>query len=650
MCGFAGVLNSGPGLREEEMELLATAMSDTLAHRGPDDSGRWVDAAAGIALGHRRLSIVDLSACGHQPMLSASGRYVVAFNGEIYNFPVLRETLHRLGHEFRGHSDTEVLLAAVCEWGVEAAVQQMVGMFAFALWDRDQRELHLCRDRMGEKPLYYGWMGESFLFGSELKALRAHPAWSGEVDREALTSYMRHACVPAPHSIYRGIRKLIPGSILTVRAADVGQEMRPKPFWSLSQVATEGVARPFAGSAEEATAELDALLRDAVAQQMVADVPLGAFLSGGIDSSTIVALMQAQSDRPVRTFTIGFNEEGYNEAEHAKAVARHLGTDHTELYVTPSEAMEVIPRLPTLYDEPFADSSQIPTFLLSELTRRSVTVSLSGDGGDELFGGYVRHVTGPKLWQRVGWPPRPVRRAAAGILSGVPSGWVDGAASGVNRLLPRRRRQVRAGEKVRKLAGVLRGDGPGGIYSSLISAWAFPEAAVLKGREAETILTRPSEWPALSELAAEMMYLDSVGYLPDDILVKVDRAAMGVSLETRVPFLDHRVVGFAASIPLEMKIRGGTGKWILRRVLDRYVPRELIDRPKMGFGVPIGEWIRGPLRGWAEELLDEGRIRQDGLLNPTAIRAFWREHLERRADRTTELWCVLMFQAWRVEQ
>ncbi|HEV3048989.1 MAG TPA: asparagine synthase (glutamine-hydrolyzing), partial [Longimicrobium sp.] len=527
MCGIAGALS--PAAPEAELRRTGEAMSGALLHRGPDDGGAWVDAPAGVVLAHRRLSIIDLSAEGHQPMHSADGRWVVVFNGEIYNFPALRDELASLGHAFRGGSDTEVLLAAVLQWGVRGAVERFLGMFAFALWDRRERELHLCRDRLGEKPLYYGWAGGAFLFGSELKALRAHPAWHGGVDRDALALFVRYGCVPTPYSIHHGIHKLPAGHLLRVRPG--AGDARPEPYWSLREVAERGARDPFTGGDAEAVDALEALLKDAVGRQMVADVPLGALLSGGIDSTAVVALMQAQSARPVRTFTIGFHEPGYNEAEHARAVAAHLGTEHTELYVTPDEAMSVIPRLPELYDEPFADSSQIPTFLVMQLARRAVTVALSGDAGDELFGGYNRYFWGRAVWRRMRRVPRPARTLMAAALNAAsPGGW-DRALSRLAPVLPGRLNQPRAGEKIAKLAGVLDSASPEEMYRRLVSQVQEPLSLAPGGSEPPTPATDPRAHPRLDDFTARMMYLDALTYLPDDILVKVDRAAMAVSLE-----------------------------------------------------------------------------------------------------------------------
>ena len=646
MCGISGLLDTSHQLGKHQLEAAVLEMVNTLRHRGPDDSGAWADARTGIALGHRRLAIVDLSPEGHQPMLSACGRYVISFNGEVYNFEALRCELESLGYAFRGHSDTEVMLAGISQWGLYSAVQRFNGMFAFALWDREERQLHLVRDRLGEKPLYYGWGGKTFLFGSELKALRAHPHFRAELNRDALCLYMRRQYIPAPYSIYEGISKVQPGMIVTINGNKPTAPPRITAYWSAQAAAERGVAEPFAGSDQEAVSHLDELLRDAIKLRMRADVPLGAFLSGGLDSSTIVALMQAQSERPVQTFTIGFHEASYNEADSAKAVARHLRTAHTELYVRPEEAMAVIPRLPILYDEPFSDSSQIPTFLISQLARRDVTVSLSGDGGDELFGGYSRYLWGRKLWKAVGWMPLGLRTLAARFLTArSPESWETMFAR-VGPMLPETIKQRNPGEKVHKLAELLRTELPEMLYLTLVSHWADPASVVLNASEPSTVLTDRAQWARLPDFAQRMMYLDQMTYLPDDILVKVDRASMGVSLEARVPFLDHRVVEFAWQLPLSLKIRRGQAKWLLRQLLYRYVPKALVERPKMGFGVPLDVWLRGPLREWAEELLDEKRLRDQGFFDPNPIRALWADHLSGRGNWQYHLWDVLMFQAW----
>ena len=644
MCGFLGFF--GGEIGSDGDEALLRSMADTLIHRGPDDGGVWCDGVKRIGLGHRRLAVVDLSPAGHQPMISASERYVIAFNGEIYNHLDLRLELKE--QTWRGHSDTETLLAGIEAWGLEATLKKSIGMFAFALWDRQTHSLMLARDRMGEKPLYYGWQGSGnervFLFGSELKALKAHPAFVAEIDRGALCLMLRHNYIPAPYSIYQGIAKLEPGCLLSISLAQPEQKIYK--YWDVVDVARAGVAQPFTGKPVDAVDALEVLVKDAVRQQMVADVPLGAFLSGGVDSSTVVALMQAQSSRPVKTFTIGFNEEGYNEAVHAKAVAQHLGTEHTELYVSPQQAMEVIPRLPSLYCEPFADSSQIPTFLVSQLAKQHVTVSLSGDAGDELFCGYNRYQITENLWRKLAIVPAPMRALAAkGITALSPSAW-DSLAN----IIPGANRYAALGDKLHKGAGVLSSATVDELYLGMVSHLRDPASWVIGGQEPPTHLTGLR--PDLGGLAVveRMMALDTISYLPDDILVKVDRAGMGVSLEGRMPFLDHRVVEFAWSLPLENKLCDGQTKWPLRQLLYRHVPRELIDRPKMGFGVPLHDWLRGPLREWAEGLLNEDRLRREGFFYPAPIQTMWEEHLSGQRNWMAQLWNVLIFQAWLSEQ
>lgn len=649
MCGFVGFLTAGHWARDEVAPGLLARMANTIVHRGPDGAGYWHDAASGIALGHRRLAIVDLSPAGAQPMHSACGRYVLAFNGETYNHRDLRRELGDL--PWRGHSDTETLLAGFGAWGIRATIERCIGMFAIAVWDKKERQLTLARDRLGEKPLYYGWQGQGadacLLFGSDLAALKVHPAFAAGINRDALALYMRHNAIAAPHSIYQGIHKLPPGSLRTISLAQ--REPKIEAYWSLAQVAQAGVATPFAGTGAEAVDALEALLKNAVRQQMMADVPLGAFLSGGIDSSTVVALMQAQSKQPVKTFTIGFDEKGYNEAVHAKAVARHLGTDHTELYVTPQQALDVIPKLPGLYSEPFADSSQIPTFLVSRLARQQVTVSLSGDAGDELFAGYNRYVLTRNMWGKLERLPLPLRRlGAAGIQALSPAAW-NALCKPVQPLLSGPLRQANMGDKLHKGAAVLDARNVDELYLGLVTHWD-PHGLVLGANEPLTHLRgNPLPLVGLDEVQ-RMMALDAITYLPDDILVKVDRAAMGVSLETRVPFLDHRVVEFAWRLPQHLKLRADVGKWVLRQVLYRHVPKELIERPKMGFGVPIDSWLRGPLRNWAEDLLSESRLRQEGFFNPVPIRLKWAEHMSGKRNWQHHLWNVLMFQAWLTGQ
>lgn len=641
MCGITGFYSLAD-FRAESATLHVCAMSDALAHRGPDDSGQWIDAAAGIALGHRRLSIVDLSAAGHQPMFSASGRYVIVLNGEVYNHVELRAELGDI--QWRGHSDIETLLAALERWGLCRTIEKAVGMFAFALWDRTERVLTLARDRIGEKPLYYGWQGQHFLFGSGIAALRRHPSFQGVMNRDVLTLYLRHGYIPAPHSIYVGIHKLLPGTVLQLgRSSSVGSLPDPVPFWSLRHVAATGRAAPFAGSDREAVDELERLLTRAVALQRVADVPLGAFLSGGVDSSTVVALMQQQSKVPVKTFSIGFEEPEYDEAGHSGAVARHLGTDHTGFYVTRREVIETIPTIPMVYDEPFSDSSA--SLLISRLARQHVTVSLSGDGGDEVFGGYDHYFRLNAIHEMMQRVPRRARRPIAAILLSLPEPVLSALAAPVHAFRGRRP-DLPSGQRLRQLAECLSAGDAIAAYRVLRSH-IDSSARLVLGANAEPVMPPdPADLPAGSSFVDAMMFVDGVSYLPDDILVKVDRAAMSVGLETRVPILDHRVVEFASRLPPRMKFRNGQGKWILRQLLERHVPSRLIDRPKMGFNLPVGSWLRGPLREWADDLLAEDRLRREGWFDAAMIRKHWHEHVSGRYDRQGLLWRLLAFQVW----
>jgi len=611
MCGFVGFLDPGKFSLDKAYAVLG-AMAEVLRHRGPDDSGLWLDAEAGIALGHRRLSVIDVTDAGHQPMMSDDGRFVLVFNGEIYNHLELRRAFGESA--WRGHSDTETLLAGICRWGLEKALRKSTGMFALALWDRDTRTLSLARDRMGEKPLYYGWQGNTFLFGSELKGLRRHPHFLGEIDRHALGLYARRGYIPAPHSIHAGISKLTPGSILEISSGASPGSVRPvHEYWSLAEVVNGVASHRFGGGPEEAVDTLEMALRGAIKRQRIADVPLGVFLSGGTDSSVVAALMQSISSVPVRTFTIGFEEKGYDEAAFARAVAKHLMTDHTELYVSAKEALEVIPELPRIYDEPFADMSQIPTLFVSRLARRHVTVALTGDGGDELFCGYDRYPQTEKNWSQLSLFPQRLRDAMQALLPHGPL--AEGIAS----------------------------RNPDVFYCFMNSQWKGYPGLVIGGEEKESTGSPPC---VLSDAKERMMYLDGTDYLPDDILVKVDRAAMSASLETRVPLLDHNVVEMAWRLPISVKFRNGITKWPLKRILYKYVPEHLVHRPKMGFGVPIHHWLRGPLRDWAEDLLSENRLRREGYFDPSFVRKEWETHIDGNKDRHYGLWTILMFQSW----
>lgn len=623
MCGLSGFISPN-SFTASATQLLQT-MAAAITHRGPDDSGTWHDTQTGIGLAHTRLSIVDLSPAGHQPMNSACERYVIAFNGEIYNHLALRQELeaNQLAPVWRGHSDTETLLACFAVWGIEKTLQATVGMFAIALWDKQQGVLTLARDRMGEKPLYWGWCGDTLLFGSELKALKAHPAFKADIDRNALALLLRHNYIPAPHCIYRGIEKLRAGYFVQIKQGLQRKDVVPTPYWSLKTAVEAGLANPFSGNDTQAVNLLEQQLSASIGLQMLADVPLGAFLSGGVDSSTIVALMQQQSRRPVQTFAIGFDERGYNEAEYAKEVAAHLGTEHAELYVGAAEALAVIPKLPQIYCEPFADSSQIPTYLVSHMAKQQVTVALSGDGGDELFGGYNPYQFAPKVWRAISQLPLALRKLAVSVLSGLP--------------LP---------DKLHKLLNVLPASDREGFYSALMSHWQQPEQVVIGAGQSTTAINTPAAWPQTDSFAHWMMAMDAQQYMADDILVKVDRAAMANSLETRVPLLDHRVVELAWQLPMHLKIREGKGKWVLREVLYRHVPRELIERPKKGFSIPLDQWLRGPLRDWAEALLAESRLQQEGYFMAKPVRELWNEHLGGKRDNALKLWSILMFQAW----
>ena len=647
MCGFAGVFD--PGTETAAWSPRLAGMAAALSHRGPDDEGLWHDAIAGIGLAFRRLAILDLSAEGHQPMVSASGRYVIAYNGEVYNFRELRATLESGGARFRGHSDTEVMLAAFEAWGLTEAVSRFVGMFAFALWDRNERRLHLVRDRMGIKPLYWGWSRGALLFGSELTALRRDPSCEARLDRAAVASFLRFSYVPAPYSIFEGFQKLEPGCVRSfdLSQAARGGEGRLVPYWSLSDVVRDGLARPFPDDEAGAVDELERRLKESVALRMIADVPLGAFLSGGIDSSLVVALMRAQATGPVRTFTIGFEEKEYDEAPAARRIAAHLGTEHTEHVVTAAETLAAVPRIAAVFDEPFADSSQVPTLLVAELARRHVTVALSGDGGDELFAGYKRYALFEDLRRSLGRLPRPARKVLAATLSTVPVGAANRALKFADPMLRRYGSGGAGGDKLHKLAELLALPDDRALYLNLLSHWKHPEDLVAGVSERPRWADRVDRTAPFTDDVHPLMLDDMLSYLPDDILVKLDRTTMSVGLEARVPILDHRVVELAWRLPLSLKARRGGTKWALREVLYRHVPKELVDRPKMGFGLPIDVWLRGPLRPWAEELLSETRLKRDGLLQPGPIRTKWNEHVSGSRNWHYYLWDVLVLQSWR---
>jgi asparagine synthase (glutamine-hydrolysing) len=646
VCGIAGLFDPSHLTDAEALVRRAVDMAATLTHRGPDAGGLWSDPDHGVALGHRRLSVVELGPEGAQPMMSPDGRWVISYNGEIYNHRTLRHRLVGEGLAFRGGSDTEVLVAAVQQWGLEPALEACEGMFALALWDRHRRELHLVRDRFGEKPLYYGWVGEQLAFASELKALCGLPGFNADIDRDAVALYLRHNCVPAPHTIYRQVAKLLPGQMVSVGSdARPGRLPSSRPYWSARQAVEEARRHQLDGPPEVLADQLEAALSASVAARMVADVPVGAFLSGGVDSSVVVALMQQHSAQPVRTFTVGFADSAFDESAEAAAVASHLGTDHTPLQLSDGDGTDLIPLLPDIWDEPFGDISEIPMHLVSRLARTQVTVSLSGDGGDELFAGYNRHAWLERLWRRSSALPDPVRRMAGTALGRVPPALVDGVAR-ATAVLPSRMQIRNPALKLAKVAKVLAASGPEEAYLSLVSYWDDAESMVVGAGPTVSMASRPAEWPALNGITEQMLWLDLVGYLPDDILTKLDRAAMATSLETRVPFLDRGVFDVAWRLPMSVKLHEGTTKWLLRQVLYRHVPAELVERPKMGFGFPIGPLLRGPLRPWAEELLDERRLRHQGLLDPEPIQRAWQQHLRGRRDLAHELWAILALQAW----
>jgi asparagine synthase (glutamine-hydrolysing) len=645
MCGICGFVDLSNRYNHLNRQRIISEMTNTLIHRGPDDEGYWHDEAKGVSLGHRRLSILDLSSHGSQPMLSNSGRYAIVFNGEIYNHSLLRNELIKSGVNisWRGHSDTETLLTCIDEWGIEKSIKKTTGMFAVAIFDNKENNLFLARDRIGEKPLYYGFQNGVFLFGSELKAINKHPNSLRVIDRNAIALQFSYSYIPTPYSIYKGIKKLKAGTILRVNLSksNIMNEIleEPKTYWSLEEVVIESQKNIYTGNSIEAINDLDDLLGKSVRDQMVADVPLGAFLSGGIDSSLIVSLMQSQTSMPIETFTIGFSEADYNEAIYANKIAKHLGTKHTELYVSSNDALSVVDKLPQIYDEPFSDSSQIPTYLISEMAKKNVTVSLSGDAGDELFGGYNRYLWIRQIWSRMKFIPISLRKFISyGMTSVSPSVW--------NMILKQILDTPQPGDKMHKLSSILTSVSADDCYLNLISHWNILDNIVIGANDISTSVTDIHDRIDFDSIEDKMMYLDSISYLPDDILTKIDRASMCVSLETRVPFLNHQVVEFANALPLSMKIKNGESKWILRQLLYKYIPKDLIERPKMGFGIPIDIWLRGPLRDWAESLLNKSRIENEGYLNYEPIKRKWDEHLSGKRNWQYHLWDVLMFQAW----
>lgn len=641
MCGIAGFYSFGAPERQD-MRRACKAMTDAIAHRGPDDSDVWQDPDVPLALGHRRLSIIDLSAGGHQPMASHTGRFVIVFNGEIYNYRSLQADLEAAGRAFQSRSDTEVMLGAFEQWGVNRTLQKLEGMFAFALWDRQERKLHLVRDRFGKKPLYVGWGKESLLFASELKAFHAHSDFTPEISRDVLALYMRYGYVCAPHCIFEGVWQLLPGARMTLDMESLPSRQdlkgRMEVYWYLPDIVEAAKAHPNVKPASECIEEFEEMFREATYQRMISDVPLGAFLSGGMNSSAVVAMMQSGSGQPVKTFSIGFEEAGYNEAVHAERIARHLGTQHREFYVTAQDALDVIPKLPDIYDEPFADPSQIPTYLISKLAREEVSVALTGDGGDEILGGYQRHTHIPAVWEKIGWMPYPLRRAAGALVRAVPAGVYDSLYAGYPQF----------GRRMHRLARLTGLKTPEDVYAYLVGAWPNPEEVVTGGKVPSIPLNEPAWQPQGLSFAERMMYGDTLSYRPNDLMVKSDRASMAVALELRAPLMDHKLCEYAWRLPHDMKVRGMNGKWLLRQVLKRHVPEELFERPKMGFGIPVSEWLRGPLKNWGAGLLDKKKLEDQGFLNAGIVGDAWEKHQKGVTvdANSMHLWSVLMFQAW----
>ncbi len=641
MCGITGIVDRTRSLKNDDLDEQISMMSSCLAHRGPDSSGKWIDPSEGIALGFRRLAILDLSSQGNQPMISSDGRFIILLNGEIYNFSSLREKLIRLGHTFKSSTDTEIILAGIMEWGPEEAVTHFNGMFSIALWDRVERKLFLIRDRLGVKPLYYGWVGKIFVFGSELKALVAHPNFQNTINQNSLALYLKHSNVPSPHSIYEGIKKVLPGHMVIFSPREIDEPLMQKQYWSLEKKIIKGRSEPYDGTRKEAISDLDELISESVRLRMVADVPVGAFLSGGVDSSLIAAMMQRHSSEKVKTYSIGFHEKEYNEANFAKQIAQHLGTDHTEFYITPKIAKDVISKLPEIYDEPFSDSSQIPTYMVSKIARNDVAVCLTGEGGDELFGGYDWYTLAPKIWASISWIPLSVRNNIFKRFA------ESNFSKNIFRTNLTKNKFESSINKMQKYMDLFNMSSADETYFMMRSIWKYPGELLKNNFTIDLNSNRGKIEFSDDKFMDRMMYWDSMSYMPDDIFTKVDRASMAVSLEVRVPLVDdHNIVEFAWRLPRSMKINMGGRKWILRQVLNRYVPRELTERKKMGFNLPIGKWLKNDLRDWGEELLNKKRLESEGYFHSEIIRKKWDEHQLGIRNWHQELWGILMFQMW----